>query len=142
MTTPKRSRKGEVSKPARVVAPTRVKRGKASLMVRALGPLANDNVQLKIFHGRVEDFFDNVRQAVNLVDEKISPCCRLVSSAARSPGRSTTGPDVLLKLTPISSSDDMRQGSFPESWRTAEQDVIDGITHDAGPLQSGCGDFP
>ena len=61
---------------------------KASLIVRALWPLANNNVQLKIFHGRVEDFFNDVRETVDLVDKKMSPCLRLVSSAARSPGRS------------------------------------------------------
>ncbi len=35
---PKRSRNGEVKSPARVVAPTRVKGGRSSLMERAAGP--------------------------------------------------------------------------------------------------------
>ena len=36
---PKRSRRGLVKSPARVVAPTRVKRGTASFKVEAAGPL-------------------------------------------------------------------------------------------------------
>ena len=36
---PKRSRKGPVSRPVRVVAPMSVKRGTSSLMERAAGPL-------------------------------------------------------------------------------------------------------
>jgi hypothetical protein len=41
-------------------------------------------------------------EAMNLVDEEDIPPCRLVRIAARSPGRSITGPEVTLIPAPIS----------------------------------------
>jgi hypothetical protein len=57
---PKRSRSGAVSRPARVVAPIRA-RGRA---------LADHDVDLEIFHRRVQHFLHHRRQAMDLVDKQ------------------------------------------------------------------------
>ena len=67
---PKRSRNGEVSRPARVVAPISVNGCSASLMERAAGPFADHDVELVVLHRRIEHFFDHGLRAVNLVDEQ------------------------------------------------------------------------
>jgi hypothetical protein len=83
---------------------------------------------LKIFHGRVEDFFDNVRQAVNLVDEKNVALLQVGEQRCQVTRAFHDRPRCTFEVDAHLNGDDMRQGGFPESWRTAEQDVIDGIT--------------
>ncbi len=67
---PNRSRSGVASSPARVVAPTRVKAARSIRTLRAAGTLADDQVQLKILHRRVEHLLDGRLQAMDLVDEQ------------------------------------------------------------------------
>ena len=67
---PKRARSGDVSSPARVVAPISVNGCSGTLTDRALRALADDDVELEVFHRRVEDFLDRRRHAVDLVDEE------------------------------------------------------------------------
>ena len=67
---PKRSRNGVVSRPARVVAPTRVNFGSSIFTERAAGPFADDQVELVILHRRIEDLLDRRVEAVDLVDEE------------------------------------------------------------------------
>ena len=55
---PNRERNGELIRPVRVVAPMRVKGCRGMLIV------------LEIFHGRIDEFFDDSGQAVNLVDKE------------------------------------------------------------------------
>src|SRR5881392_510969 len=64
--------------------------------------LADHDVDLEVLERGVEDLLDYRRQAVNLVDEQHVLGSRFVSRAARSPGRSRTGPEVWRRLTPIS----------------------------------------
>ena len=59
-----------VTSASRVVAPTSVKCGRFSLMERADGPFADDNIQGELLHGRIQDLLDHAAQAVDLVDEK------------------------------------------------------------------------
>ena len=67
---PKRSRNGDVSSPARVVAPTSVNGGRSILIERAARPLADHDVELEVFQRGVEDFLDDRAQPVDLVDEQ------------------------------------------------------------------------
>ena len=39
-------------------------------MLRAVGPLANEDVQLEVLHGRIEDLLDRPVEAVDLIDEE------------------------------------------------------------------------
>ena len=70
---PNRERRGEVSKPARVVAPTKVNLGTGTLTDRAPGSLADDDIELVILHRRVEDLLDRRAHAMDLVDEQHVP---------------------------------------------------------------------
>ena len=103
MTTPKRSRKG------RSVASTRggPDQGKAwqgEFDRPGTGSLANNNVQLKIFHGRVENFFDNVRQSVNLVDEKNIALLQVGEQRCQVTGAFHDRPRRTFEVDPISTA--------------------------------------
>ena len=67
---PKRSRSGAVSMPARVVAPTSVKRFKRQLERLRVRAAIDDEVDLEILHRRIEKLFDDAPEPMNLVDEK------------------------------------------------------------------------
>ena len=67
---PKRSRSGVVSRPARVVAPISVKRGRSSVITFAPGPDAERDRQLAVLHRGVERLLDRAREPVDLVDEE------------------------------------------------------------------------
>ena len=69
---PKRSRNGEVSSPARVVAPTSVNGGRSILIERAPGPSPIMMSSWKSSMRRIEDLLDHRAQAVDLVDEQHS----------------------------------------------------------------------
>ena len=68
--TPKRSRSGPVIWPARVVAPTSVKRGRLMRMLWALGPFADHDIQRIVFQRRIQHLFHLPGQAVDLIDEQ------------------------------------------------------------------------
>ena len=61
---------GAVIRPARVVAPTSVKRFKLNGWMRAPGTLTDDEIDPVILHGGIENLFDCGKQAMNLVEEK------------------------------------------------------------------------
>src|SRR5436190_7343386 len=99
---PKRSRSGLVSMPARVVAPTSVNGGRSSLTLRAAGP---SQIMMPIWKSssagyRISSTIGESRWISSM--NSTSRGSRLVSSAARSPGRSSTGPEVWRRLTPSS----------------------------------------
>ena len=64
--------------------------------------LADDEVELKVLHGRIKDFLDRRVEPANSSMKRTSRSSRLVSSAARSPALAITGPEVARKLTPSS----------------------------------------
>ena len=121
---PKRSRSGDVSRPARVVAPTSVNGCRSSLIERARGPFADHDVQLEVFHRRVEDLLDDRAQAVDLVDEQ--HVVRLQVGQQRGevarpldhrPGRL---PQVHAQLV----RDDVRKRGLAEPGRAEDQHVV------------------
>ena len=66
----KRSRSGAESRPARVVAPDQRERAQRHVDRPRVDPLAQQNVDAKILHRRIEEFFDRLGQPMNLVDEQ------------------------------------------------------------------------
>ncbi len=67
---PKRERSGAVSRPARVVAPTSVKRSSFSCTLRALGPRSSRMSSRKSSIAGIEILLDGAVQPVDLVDEE------------------------------------------------------------------------
>ena len=99
---PKRSRSGFVSMPARVVAPTSVNGGRSSLTLRAAGP---SPIMMSIWKSSSAGYrISSTTGESRWISSMNSTSCgsRLVRSAARSPARSSTGPDVWRRLTPSS----------------------------------------
>src|SRR5688572_11640123 len=99
---PKRSRSGLVSIPARVVAPASVKGGRSSLIERAAGPspIMMSSWKSSSAGYRISST-TGARRWISSMNST-SRGSRLVRRAARSPGRSSTGPEVWRRLTPIS----------------------------------------
>src|SRR6266446_5361238 len=99
---PKRSRRGLVSMPARVVAPASVNGGRSSLIERAAGP---SPIMMSIWKSssagyRISSTTGDRRWISSMNNTSLGS--RFVRMAARSPGRSRTGPEVWRRLTPIS----------------------------------------
>jgi hypothetical protein len=67
---PKRESRGEVSWPVRVVAPTKVKRSIGHGDRGGPGAHPSHDLDLEVLHGRIEAFFNNRLQPMDLVDEQ------------------------------------------------------------------------
>src|SRR4051794_26270236 len=100
---PKRSRSGVVSRPVRVVAPTRVKRGRSSVSVRAAGPWPTMMSSRKSSSAGYR-ISSTARLSRWISSTKRTSCSsRLVRIAAMSPLRSSAGPATQRMPTPSSS---------------------------------------
>ena len=129
---PKRSRNGADSIPARVVAPTSVKRLQRQLQRLRVRAAIDDEVDLEIFHRRIEKLFDDAPEPVNLVDEQdvavfergedADEILRLLER--RAAGR----PEVRAELA----RDQARERRLAESRRTVKQHVLERL---AAPLR-------
>src|SRR5213596_1746749 len=94
--------RGEVSDPARVVAPIRVNRGRSSLIVRVDGPCPMMRSSWKSsIAGYSASSTGAGRRWISSMN-RISPSCNVVRMAARSPAWLSTMPDVERMATPIS----------------------------------------
>ena len=124
---PKRSRSGEVSSPARVVAPTRVNGWSGSLMRARRRPLPDHEVELEVLHRGVEHLLDDVVQAVDLVDEEhvarleVGEDRRQVAGALDDRPRGGADADAHL------SGDDVRERRLAEARRPVEEHVVEHV---------------
>jgi hypothetical protein len=83
---------------------------------------------LKIFHGRGEDFFDDVRETVDLVDKKNIALLQIGEQRCQVARAFHHWSRGAFEVDPHLHGNDMRQGGFPETWRATEEHVIDRIT--------------
>ena len=95
---------------------------------------ADHDVDLVVLHRRIEDLLDHRRQAVDLVTNSTSCGCRLVSSAARSPAFSITGPEVTRRLTPSSLAMTCAERGLAEPRRAEDQHVVQRLAAALGRL--------
>ena len=99
---PKRSLSGLAIEPIRVVAPTKVNFGKSILIALADGPspiiMSSLKSSIAEYKTSSTTLFSLCISSIN----KTSANCKLVRIAAKSPHFAKTGPEVLLKPTPIS----------------------------------------
>ena len=96
------------------------------------GPLADDQVQLEVLQGRIEDLLDLRQQAVNLVDEQ-----HVVGLQVGENGRQVSldlndGPGGGLQPHSQLVGDDSGQGGLSQAGRTVEQHVVQGLAAGAG----------
>lgn len=71
------------------------------------------NINTIIFHSRVQILFHYGTQPMYFVDESTSFGSKLVRTPAKSPGLSSTGPEVILKPTPNSLAIILESVVFP-----------------------------
>ena len=121
--------------PVRVVAPTRVKRGRSSRMRPGAGALAEHDVELEVLHGRVQDLLHRPAQAVDLVDEEHVALGQVGEDggqvAGPHQGRSGGDPEAGPHLV----GDDPGQRGLPQPGRPGEQQVIGRLRSPPGRLQ-------
>ena len=122
---PKRLRRGAVMRPARVVAPIRVNFLRASLWLAGGRPLADDDVQAEILHGRIHDLLDRGLEAVDLIDEQDLLGLEVGQDGRQVPGplddRTGRGLDADAQLL----GQEIGQARLAQSRRTVEQDVVE-----------------
>ena len=104
-------------------------------MLRARRALAEHHVELEVLERRIQDLLD--RAAASGGSRRRTarrPSSRLVRIAARSPGRSSAGPDVGWNPTPISLATICGERGLAQPGRPAEQQVVDGLAARSGPV--------
>ena len=122
---PKRSRSGEVSRPARVVAPTSVNGGRSSLIERARRPLADHDVELEVLHRRIEDLLDDRAQAMDLVDEQHVVRLQVGQQRREVAGALDHRPGGLAQVHAELVRDDVRERGLAEARRAEDQHVVE-----------------
>ena len=124
---PKRSRSGEVSSPARVVAPTRVNGGRSSLSDPRGGTLSDHDVDLAVLHRRVEDLLDGRVQAMDLVDEEDVPRLQVGQQGREVAAALDHRPRGLAKARPHLVRDDVSEGGLAKAGGTEDEHVVEGV---------------
>ena len=122
---PKRSRSGEVSRPARVVAPDQRERRQVELDRARAGTLADHDVELKVLHRRIEDLLDDRAQPMDLVDEQ-----HVVRLQVRQQRRQVAGAldhrsGGLSQIHAQLVRDDVRERGLAEARRAEDQHVVE-----------------
>ena len=122
---PKRLRSGDVSSPARVVAPISVNGWSGTFTDRARRALADHDVELVVLERRVEDLLDRRRHPVDLVDEEDLALLEVREHRRQVAGllehRARRGPHRHAQFV----ADDVRQRRLAEPGRAVEQDVVE-----------------
>ena len=102
--------------------------------------LADDQIELKILHRRIEDLLDRRRQAVDLVDEQhvarlqVGQQRREVAGALDHRARGGAEPD------PHLARDDLRQGGLAEPRRAGKQHMVERLAAGLGRLDEDAAD--
>ena len=120
--------------PVRVVAPTRVKRGRSRRIDRA-GTLAEHDVELEVFHRRIQHLFDGARQAMDLVDEQHVAFVEVGEHGGEVAGAFDGRPGRDVQAHTELGGDDVRQRGLAQPRRTGEQEVIGRLASTGGGLE-------
>ena len=100
------------------------------------GALSDDQIDAKIFHGGIEDFFDGRLETMDFVEKENflgfegSEDGSEVAFAFEE--RTSAGLDGDLQFV----GDNLGEGSFAKAWRAVEKDVIEGFVAIAGGFES------
>ncbi len=98
------------------------------------GALADDQVELEILHGGIEDFLDGGLQAVDFVDEQDVARLQVGQDGGEVAGalddRAGGGAEADAEFA----GDDLREGGFAEAGGAVQQDVVERLGAGAGGL--------
>ena len=122
---PKRSRSGVVSKPGARGRADEREVGEIDPHRARRRPLADDQVELKILHGRIEDFLDRRLEPVDLVDEQHVALFEIGQERGEIAGFGDDRPGGGAEIHAELARDDLRQRRLAEARRTDEQDMIE-----------------
>ena len=122
---PNRAVSGWESRPARVVAPTSVKGWSLSSTVRARGPGADDEVELAVLEGGIEDLLDGRGNAVDLVDEEDVARAEVRQDRGEVPRLLEDGARRHPHLRAHLPRDDVGERRLPEARGAEEEDVVE-----------------
>ncbi len=111
--------------PARVVAPTSVKGGKVELDRARRRTLADHDVDLEIFQGRVEDLLDHRREPMDLVDEQNVVGFEVGEQRREIAGALQHGTGGLAQIDAHLARDDVSERGLAQPGRPEQQDVIE-----------------
>ena len=131
---PKRSRNGLVSRPERVVAPTKVNFGEVDLH-RARGrAFTDDQIELVVLHRRIENFLDGGAEPVNFVDEQDVPLFEVGQQGREIAGLGNHRAGRRAEADAHLLGHDLRERRLAETGRAGEQHVIEGVAAALGSL--------
>ena len=131
---PKRSRSGVVSRPARVVAPTSVNLGEVDPDGARGRPFADDEVELEILHGGIEDLLDRRVEAMDLVDEEDVALLEIGEERGKVPRLGDDGPRRGAEVDAELARDDLRERRLAEAGWADEEDMVEGVAACTGRL--------
>ena len=89
------------------------------------GPFADHDVQLEIFHGRIQHFFDDGRKTVDLVDEQDVAGLQVGQQRGEIAGTLEHRPGSTLDGNAHFLGDDIRQGRLAQPRRTEDQRMVE-----------------
>ncbi len=121
---PKRSRSGDVSSPARVVAPIERERLQRELDGACRRPFANHDVELKILHRGIQHFLDHGREPMDLVDEQHVARLQVGQQGGEIAGPFEHRPRGLAQVHAQLARQDVGERGLAQSRRTEDQRVI------------------
>jgi hypothetical protein len=98
--------------------------GKVDLHRSRRRPFADDQVELKILHGRIEDFLDRRAQPMDFVDEQDVPVFEIGQKGGEIASLGNHRPRGRAKIDTQLLRHDLRQGCLAEPGRTDEKHVI------------------
>jgi hypothetical protein len=86
--------------------------------------LSNDNIQLEVFHGWIEDFFHNMVQPVNLVDKEHIARFEVREDGCEVPLALYDRPGGASHLHPQLIADNGSQRCFPQAGKPVKEDMV------------------
>ena len=131
---PNRSRSGVASKPARVVAPTRVKAGRSMRTLRADGPSPMIRSSWKSSIAGIQHFLDGRLQAVDLVDEQHVARLQVGQDGGQVAGALDHRAGGGAEPDPQFAGDDLGERGLAEARRAVQQHVVQRLAAGAGGL--------
>ena len=90
-------------------------------------PLANDNIQREVLHGRVEHFFNHAAQSMDLIYEEDIPCSEIGQDCGQIPRAFNCGARGYLDAHTHLIGHYMRECGLSQARRTIKEDVIQGL---------------
>ena len=117
-----------------MVAPTSVNGEQVDAHRARRRPLADDQIELEVFHRRVEHFLDRGLQAMDLVDEQDIPGLEVCQDCGEVACPLDHRPRCGAEADPEFAGDDLRQRGLAEAGRAVQQHVVQRLAAGAGGL--------